>query len=327
MYYASGMKKTGVISIILFCLIVTSCASSRKTENYNKYAFNGVALNDSLFCDQTEVSNFSWLEYMYWNGRVFGEESVEYAATIPDSNVWETLSCNLGFQFDFYKHHAYRQYPVVGITKEQALQFSRWRSDRVFEAYLIDKGRIRLNPNQNASNYFSIENYFNGSYCDKQDRDGDTIGTPVLPDFDLSYPAYRLPDQNDRNIILDYVDSTDFRFHRKRANKYEKWRKNNLPFHLAISICPNTPERADFPYRTTNTGLDSKNRFKLIHDSRGNVAEWGAESNITYGGGWPHNVEYVLENDTISSENANAWTGFRNVWAWKKWETEPVTPK
>jgi hypothetical protein len=65
--------------------------------------------------------------------------------------------------------------------------------------------------------------------------------------------------------------------------------------------------------------LDTRNRFNLIHESRGNIAEWGAETNITYGGGWSHNVSYIMSKDTVSVTSPNAWTGFRNVCEWKKW--------
>jgi len=324
----STMTFKEVISIILAGFIVIGCASNRNAApNFEKYAFNGVAIDENLFCDQTEITNLHWLEYMYWNIKIFGENSEEHKASIPDTNVWNSVSCEVSIENRLYNNSAYRDYPVIGISQQQANDYSTWRSDRVFEVYLIETGRIESNPNQNAANYFSIARYFQGSYFDSQSEDGTITGTAIQPDLNLYYPAYRLPDKADRVMVLDYVDSTDFRFHQRRSNEYDKWRQTFLPFRLAKSICPKTIGSVRFPYRSTRTGLDAKNRFKLIHDSRGNVAEWGAEENMTYGGGWPHNVEYVLENDSIKSEGSNAWTGFRNVWEWKKWDVEDVTPK
>jgi len=311
-----------ILTTFFLLIFLISCASKRNSNNYDKYAFNGVAVQENFYCDQTEVTNFHWLEYLYWLKKVYGDNSKEYRSALPDSNTQNSHKCKLDYPTEHFRLYEYRDHPIIGITQAQAFKFSQWRSDRVFEYYLISNDIVQLNPNQTIDNHFTIENYFNGTYSDQQDTNGFVTGTPITPNFDLQYPVYSLPTAEDRLLILDYVDSTDYIYHQKKSKEYQIWREEYLPFQLAISTCPKTAgsQIDNQPLRSTSIGPDPKNKFKLIHDIRGNVAEWGDAPFMTYGGGWPHNVEYVLTNDTISSFTPNAWTGFRNVWSWEKWE-------
>lgn len=310
-----------ILTSFFLSVLLISCASKRNINNYDKFAFGGVAVSKNFYCDQTEVTNFHWLEYLYWLENVYGENSQQYLSALPDSNTLESHQCKLGYPEEHFRRYEYRDYPIVGITQQQAIDYSQWRSDRVFENYLITNEIIRFNSYQTKYNHFSIENYFSGRYSDQQDSNGVVTSDPIVPNLELRYPVYALPSAEERIQILDYVDSTDYTFHQKRPKKYEVWREEYLPFQLAISTCPKTPgtQRNDQPLRSTVVVPDPKNKFNLIYDIRGNVAEWGDDPYLTYGGGWPHNIEYVLSKDTISSYSPNAWTGFRNVWSWKKW--------
>ena len=91
-----------------------------------------VQINDSLFADETEISNFSWLEYEMWTAAIYGKNSKEHLATLPDTVVWrEKLAYNEPYIKYYYRHIAYREYPVVGINYEQATAFCKWRTERV----------------------------------------------------------------------------------------------------------------------------------------------------------------------------------------------------
>lgn len=321
MHYVGTMKTFLLILLAFSATLITSCASNRIANPNAKQTPGTLPINGVLLVDKTEVSNFNWLEYLHWQKRVFGNTSEEYLSALPDSNVLSSAKCKLAYPEDHFEMVQYRNLPVVGITQDQAHAYSQWRSDRVFEYLLIKEKKIEHNANQTAQNYFSISNYFSGIYYDHQDTNGVVSGAPITPNFDQKYPEYSLPSADQRLMILDYVDSTDFVFHSKRRKAYEKWRKSNLPFHMAISTCAKTVGTVmnDEPLRSTQTDLDSKGKFNLLYDTRGNVAEWGDAPNVTYGGGWPHNVEYILSKDTVKVTESNAWTGFRNVCAWKKW--------
>ena len=91
-----------------------------------------IQINDTLFADETEISNFSWTEYEYWTKAIYGANSKEHLATLPDTIVWkEKLSCNEAYVQYYYRHPAYKNYPVVGISYEQAVAYCKWRTERV----------------------------------------------------------------------------------------------------------------------------------------------------------------------------------------------------
>lgn len=85
-----------------------------------------VPVNDSFYFDETEVSNFYWQEYMDWQKRTYGDTSSHYLRTIPDTNVW--TDHNVPFRRYYLTHPAYKDYPVVGVSFEQAWNFCNWRT-------------------------------------------------------------------------------------------------------------------------------------------------------------------------------------------------------
>lgn len=93
-----------------------------------------VEIATNLFMDETEITNISWQEYMYWMEQNHGKTSEEYLAVLPDTNVWNEM-----YKSMYLTHPAYRDYPVVGVTWKQAKAYCEWRSDRVMELILINK--------------------------------------------------------------------------------------------------------------------------------------------------------------------------------------------
>lgn len=91
-----------------------------------------IQINDTLFADETEISNFSWLEYTWNTAATYGTDSKEYKSCLPDTLVWrEKNSHNEPYVNYYFRHIAYRDYPVVGISYEQAVAFCKWRTERV----------------------------------------------------------------------------------------------------------------------------------------------------------------------------------------------------
>ncbi len=307
------------LALVLLCL--NEGHSQQLVKNHDQVTPGCVPVNSILLCDANEITNFNWIEYQYWTKKTFGDTSQEYKNTLIPDDIWKLLECHDSLIGNYLRHPAYRDYPVVGVTQQQARDFSKWRSDRVFEYQLIKDGVFDFLTLQPRGQHFTIEKYFQGEFVVRKGDSSHFEDIAIVPDLSRPYPVYSLPTTEDRLIILDYIDSTDYLFHQKRRKKYEKWRVNHLPFQLAIAPCNDS--LAFYPTRSTSDLPYSKNSFKLIANSRGNVAEWGDTPELTFGGGWSHNVEYVMKNDTIYSADPNAWTGFRNVCVWKLWQ--PVT--
>ena len=99
----------------------------------------------SFFIDETEVTNEMYGEYLYWMKAVFAENFSEiYKAALPDTLVWRNpLGFNEDMVVNYLRHPAFQQHPVVGVKWQQAVNFAKWRTDRVNEQILVNEGFIR----------------------------------------------------------------------------------------------------------------------------------------------------------------------------------------
>jgi gliding motility-associated lipoprotein GldJ len=152
----------------------------------------------SFYMDRTEVSNFHWLEYVYWMKRVYYKSYPHiYKKSLPDTLVWRSpLSYREKFIDYYFRHPAYRDYPVVGVSWIQANDFCKWRTDRVNEAILVREGILNwhfadgeLNEVASANdpkyaskfrsapeNMFNTDSYLAGQY-NQTTKDGYTVTT------------------------------------------------------------------------------------------------------------------------------------------------------
>ena len=91
-----------------------------------------VQINDTLFADETEITNIAWQEFEKWNASIYGKNSKEHLSTLPDTLVWrEKNSFNEPYVQYYYRHVAYKNFPVVGISYEQVVAYCKWRTERV----------------------------------------------------------------------------------------------------------------------------------------------------------------------------------------------------
>lgn len=155
----------------------------------------------SFYMDETEITNFHWLEYMYWLERVFAIDYPQvYKKALPDTLVWrDKLAYNEPYVEYYLRHPAYRDYPVVGIDWLQAVDFCAWRTDRVNELILIREGLFEHYTNQINEDNYNTDAYLAGQY-----ESGKRVeGVPDLhPNRDfrnvrmedgILLPRYRLP--------------------------------------------------------------------------------------------------------------------------------------
>jgi gliding motility-associated lipoprotein GldJ len=139
------------------------------TEQDVTFEWNNVSRRvtvSSFYMDETEVANTDYREYLYWLDRVFSGSYPEiYQKALPDTLVWrEELSYNEPFVETYLRHPAYNDYPVVGVNWLQANEYCKWRTDRVNEMILIEKGIIKPQLEQKDANNFNTEAYLAGQY-------------------------------------------------------------------------------------------------------------------------------------------------------------------
>lgn len=172
------------------------------TDQDVTYEWNNVARRvtvSSFYIDETEISNIDYRHYLYWTNNTFGETYPEvWKRALPDTLVWrEELEYNEPLVETYFRHPAYDQYPVVGVNWNQANEYAKWRTDRVNEMILIERGILENTPDQKNENNFNTESYLVGQYegsVRKNLPDRRTGGERrVRLEDGILLPAYRLP--------------------------------------------------------------------------------------------------------------------------------------
>lgn len=129
----------------------------------------------SFYMDETEVSNVDWQEYLHWIKRNFPNDAEYYYNALPDTLVWrQPLSYNEPYVTNYFRHPAFQDYPVVGVSWEQANEYCTWRTDRVNEDILRKKGALAsykggkgaagVTTAKTDSLPFNTDIYLNGQY-------------------------------------------------------------------------------------------------------------------------------------------------------------------
>ncbi len=91
----------------------------------------------SFYMDETEVRNVDYREYINWLKLVYTTYPDVYRRALPDTLVWRSrLAYNEPYVEYYFRHPAYQNYPVVGVSWLQATDYCAWRTDRVNEKIL-----------------------------------------------------------------------------------------------------------------------------------------------------------------------------------------------
>lgn len=172
----------------------------------------------SFYMDETEVTNLMYNEYLDWLERVYKNQgdsySNVYTAALPDTMVWRSpLGFNEDMVNNYLRHPSFQDYPVVGVTWQQATKYAKWRTERVNEGLLeregyIEKGVSLQIDSISPGNEFNTQTYlrapdkvYGGNIADvagrnAQPRSRDVDSTEldfVKREKGLLLPEYRLP--------------------------------------------------------------------------------------------------------------------------------------
>lgn len=167
---------------------------------YEWHAFPRRVTVSSFYMDETEVRNIDYREYLYWLRRVFVDYPEVYGMALPDTLVWRSkLAFNEPYVELYFRHPAYQDYPVVGVSWMQASDYCNWRTDRVNEYIMVREGLLYMDPTgQSGEENFNTEAYLAGQYegavrDQMHDFDPNNELRKVRMEDGILLPKYRLP--------------------------------------------------------------------------------------------------------------------------------------
>jgi gliding motility-associated lipoprotein GldJ len=129
---------------------------------------------------------------------VYPNNKAKINSALPDTTLWRSaLAYNEPYVENYYRHPAFSDYPVVGVTWEQATAYCTWRTDRVNEQILVDRGIMAHDNTQTGQNVYTSKTYLTGLY---QGTDGekplenpDGTTKRIRWEDGIMLPSYRLP--------------------------------------------------------------------------------------------------------------------------------------
>ncbi|WP_299207354.1 gliding motility lipoprotein GldJ [uncultured Dokdonia sp.] len=265
----------------------------------------------SFYIDETEVTNVMYLEYLDWLKKVFPPTDENYrniyTGALPDTLVWRNrLGFNETMTENYLRHPAFANYPVVGVSWLQAVEFSDWRSNRVNEFILEEKGYTARGARHDvdASSTFDTETYLNsptlayggsdslargGRASESRMKRNDSTDIYVQRKDGVLLPKYRLPTEAEwEYAALGLSELRSYNVYRGRK-KYP-WNgsytrsssRRTRGDHLANfkqadgdygGIAGWSDDNADI---TAEVQTYEPNDFGL-YDMAGNVSEWVAD--------------------------------------------------
>ncbi|MDD2488338.1 MAG: SUMF1/EgtB/PvdO family nonheme iron enzyme [Bacteroidales bacterium] len=155
----------------------------------------------SFYMDECEITNHDYREYLYWLNRAYGNDYPEYCSkALPDTLVWRAkLALNEAMVENYFRHPNYADFPVVGVSWLQAVEYCNWRTDRVNEKILVDAGYLEPDPDAAGDNTFNTDAYFAGLYegivlNEMEDLNPSSSGVrKVRVEDGILLPRFRLP--------------------------------------------------------------------------------------------------------------------------------------
>ncbi len=289
-----------ILIFVLGAIMLFSCSSPNLIKKYSASKEPSppgtVQIAENLYFDGSEISNISYLEYLYWLARIYGNESEKYNSMLPDTLVWlDSISTWEHFTDIYLRHPAYHDYPSVGTSFEQAEAYSKWRSNVVFQNLLIKEKKIPAIFDVKDS-FFTVEKYFKGQYYG------------IKPDLNQPYPSYYLPDSTTFYKVAIFAEKYNRAKNRFRSKKYVK--SSPLLNFICEKYYYNRAPIPVFPSRNS----------KIIANLKGNIREMTNVKGQVYGGCYLDNSDAVYDRILYDQKTPNSYTGFRNACKFVKWE-------
>ncbi len=236
------------------------------------------AVQDSLegfYVSSQEVTNIAYKEFLYdlkQNGKMD-----DYHKYYPDTSIWvnkEKMMYGEPYMHHYFQHPAYKDYPVVGVSKEQAIAYCSWLSERII---LKDK---------NVSVTFSLPTKKQWIRAARGDR---------MSTYSHGGPFLR----NSKGCFLYN--------HKTTGGESIHWNEDTKKYEVVSGSLA-----LDGGFITTPTTSYFPNEFG-VYNTCGNVAEMILDEDVAMGGSWSDTGYDIRVESEQDASVPNAKVGFRVV--------------
>ncbi|MFY9243724.1 MAG: gliding motility lipoprotein GldJ [Polaribacter sp.] len=270
----------------------------------------------SFYMDEAEVTNSEYFLYVQYMKDVFSpsEEKYRYiySSVLPDTLVWRKSLGNTDILSEnYFRHPAYADYPVVGVSWLQANEYCKWRTNAVNLKTLIDKGHIEnIFEADTISNFFDTDVFlvddsklFEGDTTVYKRGVGRTItkrgeprpsrdafqGRKITQADGILTQRFRLPTEAEWEFAakanVENREYNNIRGRKKYAwdGKYTRDKSKRNKGDQLANFKQGNGEYSGLPGWSSD-GADIPNKIKSyppngfgLYDMSGNVAEWVAD--------------------------------------------------
>ena len=272
------MRPIHLILVILFFLSNDIFCQNKESKSFlAKQDFLQVS-DGPLYMHQSEISNRQYHEFLNW--KLKNEGLAAYHLMFPDTTVWkDKLTYSEPLINHYFQHPAFLDFPVVGVSWQQAVAWCNWKADRLMESAQFKKSglkeiRLRL-PSE------------------KEWMAAARGGLPETTIYPWPGNSVRMVEGKKRdigkcllNITIDSIANSNY--------------AGNLP---------------DPGFITTHVASYWPNNIGL-YNICGNVAEWIQEKNMAKGGSWnsrANNARIDAAPETVPDSGSSSTIGFRPV--------------
>ncbi|MFL5766183.1 MAG: SUMF1/EgtB/PvdO family nonheme iron enzyme [Bacteroidia bacterium] len=253
-----------------------------------------------FYISAKEESNAQYCEYLRYIHGCYSEAT--YRNALPDTTVWlkENLTDSLKHYLlnNYLRAEAFKNYPVVGVSPEQIINYAWWKTDRMNEMILIREGILDFQYYPiDSNNVFSTERYLGGNYKGLNVK-------AIIPDMNggerhvrmedgIFLPPLRLPAENEWKIAAAAIGDKNNTYVTtpKELGNWHHFDKTNYFWYLypkKKTKKKKAPEQPGVISYLWEVDRGTPNHY-LIYNLSGNVSEWVISKQNNYviaGGSW-----------------------------------------